>query len=1179
MPTMVAGASDKNSFDRREPIAGYKTTELLGRGGYGEVWKTIAPGGISKAVKIIYGDADPLQAETELRALARIKDVRHPLLLSIERIEMCEGNLVIVTELADGSLKDRFTQLRQAQAVGVPQVELLRYVSDTAEALDYLYESYSLQHLDVKPENILILSGRAKLGDFGLVKNLYERSASLIGGLTPTYAPPELFEGKPNRHSDQYGLALVYTHMLTGVLPFPVGSTAQIAASHLHGVPNLSALPRAQRPIIARALSKDPALRFASCTELIEALRESLRTEEPSSVRSSESAPVPCAVWSSVQPIVHRLTPSTAAPVGQRISAVPTASSKVSPCDGTSTGTQPAKQSQTGPGSDPTVLIAVGGLGVEVLTRLVHRLNDRFGPADQWPPVEMIVLDSHTRTLSNRFQEQDLDHVQVVPIPIKPADAYGSQTAEMLRWLGRRWFYNIPRDLSTNGYRPLGRLALVSNGARVRAALASAIEKAARQGAATGRTPRVTLIGGTGGGTSSGSIPDLTYAIRSELQRQGLPHERLQGVLLHATPCSHAERDKSRANSYALLRELHHFSAPGSHYPGEPLLGAVPFHGDNAAFGEMLLFQLGEGLGQTEWELAAEQTAEFLYAANFTAAEDLLRRPATSVSDASQAAPLQAHRAQVTALGAGGSTTISEATRIACEDVIGFWREGRRPPAAHSTSVNVKTLKLSALTPSTNGVALATSEAAVRQQFAQCQLNVEHLRLDAVEAIQLESGLGNDEFISNLVDQALGVTKDSETGPVRAGVVLDLLDRCLQSDFHEGLDNLGDDQLFLQVVGRLTARTRPRINSLFAWVRGIIDSANERLDGSRQSALAMQRELQSLYEEAIKLAVVQLDLAQAAGDLARSEAFHRPERRGIVSWSRRQSPDDKLREVLRSYARLRLNEFLLRVAAKIVRIVDAEVTTLIEQLDRLSRDLARLSNLAPAAPSLDSSPESELTSSAIIVLAYRNMLREQLELRRYEIAQHIDQATERYLVSQGRELRQLLDPVVDLHQILWQPLLQASRHSVLECVQDINRKLLAVSRTGSEGSSMNKVIELLRARLSVSAAEGTQIMAQCLVIPAGTEACGLGGLSSQTTIVEGPLTDVTLCTIENAVPLAQLAAELTGGVALYQELGSRLQSRIDIEWRHLEEAAPVTWGSATNEVAPDGFVPTMPLPV
>ncbi len=44
----------------------------------------------------------------ELKALNRIKQVRHPFLLSLERIEVIEGQLLIVTELADFSLKDRF---------------------------------------------------------------------------------------------------------------------------------------------------------------------------------------------------------------------------------------------------------------------------------------------------------------------------------------------------------------------------------------------------------------------------------------------------------------------------------------------------------------------------------------------------------------------------------------------------------------------------------------------------------------------------------------------------------------------------------------------------------------------------------------------------------------------------------------------------------------------------------------------------------------------------------------------------------------------------------------------------------------------------------------------------------------------------------------------------------------
>ena len=60
--------------------------ELVGRGGYGEVWKASAPGGVAKAIKLIYED-QPARGAMELRALNRIKDVRHPFLLSIDRIE------------------------------------------------------------------------------------------------------------------------------------------------------------------------------------------------------------------------------------------------------------------------------------------------------------------------------------------------------------------------------------------------------------------------------------------------------------------------------------------------------------------------------------------------------------------------------------------------------------------------------------------------------------------------------------------------------------------------------------------------------------------------------------------------------------------------------------------------------------------------------------------------------------------------------------------------------------------------------------------------------------------------------------------------------------------------------------------------------------------------------------
>src|SRR3954454_3212942 len=144
---------------RAEPIPGYRLIERIGGGGFGEVWKCEAPGGLHKAIKFVFGDLKGAgenghRAEQELKALSRVKTVRHPYVLSLERYDIIDGQLLIVMELADRNLWDRYKECRTQGGTGIPKAELLGYLEEAAEALDLMNVSYQLQHLDIKPQNM-----------------------------------------------------------------------------------------------------------------------------------------------------------------------------------------------------------------------------------------------------------------------------------------------------------------------------------------------------------------------------------------------------------------------------------------------------------------------------------------------------------------------------------------------------------------------------------------------------------------------------------------------------------------------------------------------------------------------------------------------------------------------------------------------------------------------------------------------------------------------------------------------------------------------------------------------------------------------------------------------------------------------------------------------------------------
>jgi len=251
-----------------EPIPGYVLVEPLGRGGFGEVWKCVAPGGLHKAVKFVPGGGDQLRQEAA--AFERVRALRHAFLLSLERVELIGGDLVMVMELADAQLQDRFDECRREGRRGIPRDELLRYLADAAEALDVIAARYGLQHLDVKPANLFLIDGHVKVGDYGLVRAL--GAGPTQAGLTPKYAAPEVLRGNADARSDQYSLALVYHELLTGAFPYSGRTAQQLMLQHVGAEPDLAALPAADRAAVGRALAKAPEDRFPSCSDFVRAV-------------------------------------------------------------------------------------------------------------------------------------------------------------------------------------------------------------------------------------------------------------------------------------------------------------------------------------------------------------------------------------------------------------------------------------------------------------------------------------------------------------------------------------------------------------------------------------------------------------------------------------------------------------------------------------------------------------------------------------------------------------------------------------------------------------------------------------------------------------------------------------------------------------------------------------------
>jgi serine/threonine protein kinase len=262
---------------------------LLGRNG-GEHWAVVGPDGAPAAAWLLPRPLDREEASRLARGLEKIGQLRHPHLLGVRAWREMVEWVVVLTDLAGESLRDRLCACRQSCRPGIPAGELARYCLEAADALDYLHE-HQWVHRDVKPDNLRLVDQHVKVGDehFLVWRWLEPRIASTATySGTPRYMAPEVWRCRLSPHSDQYSLAVSYAELRFGRPVVSANDMVSLMLAHLEGKPDLEPLPAAEQYVLRQALAKDPGQRFHSCRQFTQALAQAVGADSGGPPASAE---------------------------------------------------------------------------------------------------------------------------------------------------------------------------------------------------------------------------------------------------------------------------------------------------------------------------------------------------------------------------------------------------------------------------------------------------------------------------------------------------------------------------------------------------------------------------------------------------------------------------------------------------------------------------------------------------------------------------------------------------------------------------------------------------------------------------------------------------------------------------------------------------------------------------